>query len=67
MKARITVIFATVVVALSIVAGASAGSSWSSVRGSDYFSHAPASASWSGLKPGNIKAWATAGWTRARV
>jgi hypothetical protein len=42
MKPRLTAVFATVVVALSLAAGASAAPHKSTVRGWDVYSHRPA-------------------------
>jgi hypothetical protein len=71
MKARITAVLATLVVALSLVAGASAAPHKGTVKGWDYYN----GSSWSGLAPAasktwstkawSVKPWASAGWTRA--
>ena len=63
MKARITALFAVVVVALSLVAAASAAPHKSTVKGWDYYNGSswsgikPGGSSWSGLHKGSIKAW----------
>ncbi len=60
MKARITIVFATAVVALAVATGALAAPHQSSVKGWDYMG--PAGSSWSpydafAVKPSGVKLW----------
>jgi hypothetical protein len=59
MKARITTVFATAVMALALATGALAAPHQSTVKGSDYESYNPlASIGWTSYNP-----FASAGWT----
>jgi hypothetical protein len=59
MKARITTVFATAVVALAVAGGALAAPHQSTVKGSDYAGYDPfASTGWTSYNP-----FASTGWT----
>jgi hypothetical protein len=59
MKARITIVFATAVVALTVAGGALAAPHQNTIRG---WSHGAGAKTWDANRPGTVKSWNVRGW-----